>query len=207
MKTYENDLYKHGYLNVAGLDEAGRGCWAGPLVIAVCVFEPNYINKEINDSKKLSVKKRQEVFQQIIRDAKLVDWIIYDANFIDLHNPKQASIIGMKFLIDKHKNKLDYCLIDYEKINVAIPTISITKGDSKSQSIAAASIVAKTIRDQIMCEIDLQYPNYFFKSHKGYGTKKHYDAIVKNLPIKNIHRFSYKPIKNIINLLNLKGEN
>lgn len=206
MKEYEENLYQQNYFNIAGLDEAGRGCWAGPLVVAICIFDPTYINHEINDSKKINEQKREKLFHQIIKDAKLVDWIVYDANFVDHHNPKQSSILGMQYLIDKHQNVIDYCLIDFEKISSSIPTKSITKGDAKSQTIAAASIVAKYIRDQIMKEIHLKYPQYSFDVHKGYGTKKHYDALIKYHPIQNIHRFSYKPIKKILNLLNSEGE-
>lgn len=171
MKEYEKNLYQQNYFNIAGLDEAGRGCWAGPLVVAICIFDPIYINHEINDSKKIKEQKREKLFHQIIKDAKLVDWIVYDANFVDHHNPKQSSILGMQHLINKHQNVIDYCLIDFEKISSPVPTKSIIKGDAKSQSIAAASIVAKYIRDQIMYEIHLQYPKYSFNVHKGYGTK------------------------------------
>lgn len=205
MKTYENRLYHQKYKMIAGLDEAGRGCWAGPLVIALCVFDSSYVNQEINDSKKLKETQRAKVFNQIIKDAQLVDWIIYDASFVDQYNPKKASIMGMQYLIEKHQRSIDYCLIDYEKVEVSIPTQSITKGDAKSQTIAAASIVAKYIRDQIMNDLDKQYPFYSFKIHKGYGTKKHYEALLKYHPIKKVHRFSYKPIQKILNLINTKG--
>ncbi|MBD5423166.1 MAG: ribonuclease HII [Mycoplasma sp.] len=205
MKEYENKLYELGYKSIAGLDEAGRGPLAGPLVVAICSFDKDYVNTNINDSKKLSEKKRNDVFKQIINDAKLVDWIIYDAEYVDINNPKQTSINGMKELINRHKSEIDYCLIDAEKINLSkIKTQSIIKGDSLSQSIAAASIVAKVIRDKIMHELDKKYPNYNFSSNKGYGTKGHLEALVKYKPLKNIHRFSYKPIKKILDNKNNK---
>lgn len=198
MKSIENELYKKGFNNIAGLDEVGRGCWAGPLVVAICVFDKQYENKNINDSKKLTRANREKVFNEIICDALFYDWIILDAEFVDNHNPKKTSIIGMEKLIEKHKNKIDYCLIDAEKIQSDIPSQSIIKGDSKSQSIAGASIIAKVIRDRIMVDLNKDFPNYHFDKHKGYGTKLHLDALKKYGPIKKIHRFSYKPIKNVL---------
>lgn len=198
MKFYENELYQKGYKHIAGLDEVGRGCWAGPLVVAICVFHPNYENKKINDSKKLNEKTREELFQIIINDAILVDWVIYEPNFVDKHNPKKTSIIGMEYLLTKHKNVIDYALLDAEKIsNQIIPFTSIIKGDTKSQTIAAASIIAKVIRDRIMSDLDKKYPQFYFKNNKGYGTQKHLEALEKFGALKKIHRFSYKPIQKL----------
>ena len=144
MREFEDKLYKEKIYKIAGLDEVGRGCWAGPLVVAICVLKKDYNNKLIKDSKKMSSKNRKLVFEQLNREALLIDWIIYDAEFVDKTNPKKTSIIGMEYLINKHKDKIDYCLIDSEKVeNVLVKTQSIIKGDEKSISIAAASIVAK----------------------------------------------------------------
>lgn len=198
MKKFEDKLYKEGYKNIAGLDEVGRGCWAGPLVVAICVFNKDYLNNEIKDSKKISEDKRERIFDQISKDALIVDWVIYDAHFVDQNNPKKTSQIGMEFLINKYKDKIDFALIDAEQIKSSVETMSIIKGDTQSQSIAGASIIAKVIRDRIMKSLDKEYPNYFFSSHKGYGTKKHWEAIKNYGPIKKIHRFSYKPIKKIL---------
>lgn len=200
MKKYENELFKKGFKKIAGIDEVGRGCWAGPLVVAICMFDSNYVNEKIKDSKQINENVRNSLFNEIIKNAILVDWIIYDPNFVDLYNPKKVSIIGMEYLINKHVSKLDYCLIDAEKITSPIPCMSIIKGDSKSQSIAAASIVAKVIRDNIMKQLDKQYPKYHFGKHKGYGTYQHKLALTHYGPIKNVHRFSYKPIKNIVTI-------
>lgn len=198
MKKYENELYNQGFKNIAGLDEVGRGCWAGPLVVSICLFEPNYINPKINDSKKIKEKDRKYIFDEIIKDAQLVDWVVFDAEYVDKYNPKQTSINGMEYLIEKHNQKIDYCLIDAERIKSLTPFKSIIKGDQVSQSIAAASIVAKVIRDEIMKNLDKKYNNYSFSQHKGYGTKKHLEELETFGPIKGIHRFSYKPIKRIV---------
>ena len=203
MREFEDKLYKEKIYKIAGLDEVGRGCWAGPLVVAICVLKKDYNNDLINDSKKMSSKNRQIVFEQLSREALLIDWIIYDAEFVDKTNPKKTSIIGMEYLINKHKDKIDYCLIDSEKVeNVLVKTQSIIKGDQKSISIASASIVAKVVRDDIMNQLDKKYPLYGFSKNKGYGTKHHIEALAKYGPINIIHRFSYKPIKNL--LLNKK---
>lgn len=200
MKKIENELFKKGFNFIAGVDEVGRGCWAGPLVVAICCFQKEYENPKIKDSKKLNHKQRLEIFKEIKNEALFFDYVIYDANFVDQNNPKKTSIIGMEFLINKHKDKFDFALSDAEKLNLnSIPYQAIIKGDEKSQAIAAASIIAKIIRDQIMFEIDLKYPQFDFKSNKGYGTIKHRNALDKYGPIKNIHRFSYKPIKMLKN--------
>lgn len=204
MREFERRLYKKNLFKIAGLDEVGRGCLAGPLVVAICILSKNYDNKLIKDSKKMSSRNRKIVFEQLNKEALLVDWIVYDAEFVDKTNPKQTSIIGMEYLINKHKDKIDYCLIDAEKVeNVLVKTQSIIKGDTKSISIAAASVIAKVVRDDIMEKLDKKYPLYGFSKNKGYGTKHHIEALVKYGPITKIHRFSYKPIKNLT--LNKKG--
>lgn len=200
MKKFEEKYYQKGFNNICGLDEAGRGCWAGPLVVAICVLSKNYLNNDIKDSKRINKKRRHHLFKEIINNAIYYDYIIYSPKFVDQYNPKQASIIGMKFLIKKANDKIDLAFIDGEKLeNTNIPTITIIKGDSLSQSIAAASIIAKTIRDFEMDKIDKKYPHYDFKNNQGYGTKKHIYYLEKFGPIKNVHRFSYKPIKRLLN--------
>lgn len=194
-KGYENDLYKKGYKYIAGLDEVGRGCWAGPLVVAMVIFDSNYVNNKINDSKTISRDKRHNLYNQITNDALYWDYVVYDAEFVDKNNPKRTSVLGMEYLINNSKHKIDFALIDAEKVCVKIRTKSIIKGDKKSQTIAAASIIAKTIRDQEMDKLDKKYPLFEFKNHQGYGTKKHIEHLNKFGPIKGVHRFSYKPIK------------
>lgn len=203
MKKYEESLYCQGYKNIAGLDEVGRGCWAGPLVVAICVLPTSYCNSKIKDSKKLSAIQRNNLFDEITKVALLVDWIIFDPSYVDKYNPKKTSIIGMETLIKKHQKNIDFCLIDAEKVKeTSTPFLSIIKGDNLSQSIAAASIVAKVIRDREMEKLDHLYPEYKFSKNKGYGTKEHQIALMKNKPIFNVHRFSYKPIKKILDYNN-----
>ncbi len=203
MKKYEKSLYLNGYKNIAGLDEVGRGCWAGPLVVAICILPTTYYNSKIKDSKKLSSKQREKLFDEITKVAILVDWIIFEPSYVDENNPKKTSIIGMEFLINKHQKNIDFCLIDAEKINQSsIPFLSIIKGDNLSQTVAAASIVAKVIRDLEMEKLHYLYPEYSFNKNKGYGTKEHQLALEKYKPIFNVHRFSYKPIKKMLNYNN-----
>lgn len=193
---YEQKISLDGYQLIAGIDEVGRGCMAGPVVVAICIFPFNYQNDKIDDSKKLSPKKRLESYCEIIRDCVDYHVEIIDANEVDLLNPKQASIVGMERCALKINTRPDYLLIDAEKINSPIPSLSIIKGDTKSISIAGASIIAKVTRDQMMIELSKIYPLFHFEKHKGYVTKIHMEALKKYGPIKDVHRFSYKPVKN-----------
>lgn len=201
MKTnrylYEQNCYKQNKTKIAGVDEAGRGCWAGPLVVAACILPMNYKNDAIRDSKKLSTKQRQELFNVIKNIAVAYEIVFINPIDVDKLNPKQASIKGMELAIKQLKIKPDHILIDAEHINSTIPQTSIIKGDDKSISIGAASILAKVSRDLYMQNIHQVYPLYNFKKHKGYGTKEHLISLKKYGPIKNFHRFSYKPIINL----------
>ncbi|MGL5246483.1 MAG: ribonuclease HII [Mycoplasmoidaceae bacterium] len=195
MNDFENKYFKKGFKLIAGIDEVGRGALCGPIVVAICILPEKYFNNEINDSKKLSPKKRIEL-NKIIR-KECIDFHIEVINpkIVDKLNPKKASIKGMKDCLNKIKTKPDFILIDAEKINSKIENLSIIKGDQKSISIASASILAKVYRDDYMIKMDKKYPNYFFENNKGYGTKTHLDALNKYGPIKDFHRFTYKPIK------------
>lgn len=200
MYLYENKYFYKGYKNIAGVDEVGRGCWAGPLVVASVILPARYRNDKINDSKTLSIKKREELFDVITKDALDYQIIFIDPIEVDKLNPKAASIEGMKRALEQLKIKPDIALIDYEKIvGYDKEFESITKGDAKSISIAAASIVAKVARDRYMIQIDSKYPQYGFKKNKGYGTIDHIKGLRKYGPIKGFHRFSYKPIQTIQN--------
>ncbi|OPJ55638.1 ribonuclease HII [Alkalithermobacter paradoxus] len=197
MKIFENEGYKRGFRYIGGIDEAGRGPLAGPVVAAVVVLSEDTIIEGINDSKKLSLTKREELFD-IIKE-KAIDYGIgiVNSDEIDDINILNATYSAMKKAINNLKNTPDYLLIDAAKIpSIDIPQNSIIKGDSKSISIAAASILAKVTRDRIMEEYDSVYPQYDFKKHKGYGTKEHYEAI-KTYGITPIHRKSF--LKSIIN--------
>lgn len=199
MYRYERKYWNQGNEYILGLDEAGRGPWAGPLVVAGCILPKGYKNDEINDSKKLSMKKRERLFDEIIKSAIAYDILFISAQDVDKLNPKQASINGMYEVFSSIKPTAQVVLIDAEKVpKIKVKTESIIKGDAKSISIAAASILAKVARDRYMIEIANKYPEYHFDSNKGYGTIEHLKAIQKFGPIKDFHRFSYRPIKEII---------
>lgn len=195
IRKYETELCSLGYSKIGGLDEAGRGCWAGPLVVALCVLPNDFNNPIIKDSKKLSEKQRNEAYKLIVKNALYYDVLEISSKEVDCLNPKQASIFGMEYLIKKAKDKIDFALIDAEQIECNIPNMSIIKGDQKSINIAAASILAKVTRDRIMYKLEKKFSNFQFGKHKGYGTKLHLEELKLYGPINNIHRFSYKPIK------------
>jgi ribonuclease HII len=196
INTFENEVYKNGYTYIGGIDEAGRGPLAGPVVAAVVVFKPGTKIEGINDSKKLSEAKRDELFD-IIREQALDYGIgIVQREEIDEYNILNATYMAMKKAINCLKKTPDYLLVDAAHVpDVNIEQKSIIKGDSKSISIAAASILAKVTRDSIMYEYDKMYPEYGFASHKGYGTDQHYKAIRAH-GITTIHRRSF--LKNIL---------
>jgi ribonuclease HII len=196
INAFENEGYKNGYTLIGGIDEAGRGPLAGPVVAAVVVFEPNTKIEGINDSKKLSEQKRNELFD-IIKEKALDYGIgIVSNEEIDEFNILNATYMAMKKAINSLKNTPDYLLIDAATIpDIDIAQKPIIKGDSKSISIAAASILAKVTRDNLMYQYDEIYPEYGFRGHKGYGTKEHYEAI-ESVGITPIHRKSF--LKNIL---------
>lgn len=195
MNKFENQLIKKGFTKIAGIDEVGRGCIAGPLVCAIVILPVDYMNNEIKDSKQLTVIKRKKLSNIIKKVAIDYHIEVIEPSLVDKLNPKQASRFAMKKCVEEIKIKPDFLLIDFESINSNIPQLSIVKGDQKSISIAAASIIAKVYRDDLMDKIDKKYPLYDFKNNKGYLTKKHLLSLKENGPIKNIHRYSYKPIK------------
>ena len=200
MREYENKYIKMGYNVIAGTDEAGRGPLVGS-VVAACVVLPNdYNNDEINDSKKLTEKKREKLYDIIMKDALSVGVSIISAKEIDEINILEASRKGMieSFKEANKKIKIDVLLTDAMEIKTLdIPVEKIIKGDAKSISIAAASIIAKVTRDRLLLELDKKYPEYGFSSHKGYPTKKHLEAIEK-YGIFDEYRKTYGPVKKII---------
>ena len=191
---YENKYYKQGYSTIVGMDEAGRGPLAGPLVIACVILPPDYENSEINDSKKLTEKKRELLFAEIKKVALYIGVKIVDEATVDELNIYAATKKGMEDLIKEIPFNVDVVLVDAMKIElkdkVVVPLIH---GDAIYSSIAAASIIAKVTRDHIMYEIDEEYPVYGFKNNKGYGTKKHMEAIEK-YGICKYHRLTYYPV-------------
>ena len=197
MLYYENDLVNSGINYIAGIDEVGRGPLVGPVVAAAVILPKDFYDKRINDSKKISEKMRDELFKVISDNAISVGIGIISNERIDEVNIYEATKEAMKEAISKLSVKPEYLLIDAMKLDVGIPSLSIIKGDSKSQSIAAASIVAKVTRDSMMYELDKKYPMYDFKNNKGYPTKKHLEAIEK-YGIIDEHRRSYGPVANYL---------
>ena len=200
MYEYEDSLNNEGYNYIGGCDEAGRGPLVGPVVCACVVFPKGYRNDLINDSKKLTEKKREALYDVIINDALSYGIAIISAKEIDEINILEASRKGMieAYKLANKKINIDYLLTDAMKISTLnIPVLDIIKGDAKSISIAAASILAKVTRDRILYDLDKKYPEYDFKSHKGYPTKKHLELIEK-YGVFDEYRKTYKPVKNII---------
>lgn len=196
---YERAAYQLGKQYIIGLDEAGRGPMAGPLVVAGVIFPKGYINDEINDSKKLSEKKREQLFDVIHRDALAYQVEIISIEDVDKLNVYQASRLGMINAIKHISVQPDYALSDAMPLGDVIEHEAIIKGDSKSISIAAASILAKVTRDHIMMEYDKQYPEYGFAKHKGYPTKQHKEAL-KKYGVTPIHRRSFQPVREALNV-------
>ncbi len=194
---YERKLWQEGKTKIAGVDEAGRGPMAGPLVAAAVVLNPDKKIPGLNDSKKLSPKKRQFLYDEIIKEALAVKVCFISVEEVDRLNVYQASKIAMQKAIASIDFELDYVLSDALALDIGLPCLSIIKGDNKSASIAAASIVAKVERDRYMSKLELSFPLYSFAHHKGYVTKKHLEEIRK-YGITPHHRLTYSPVKQIL---------
>ena len=191
---YEKKWWSEGHQYVVGMDEAGRGPIAGPLVVAAVCFPVGYESEEIYDSKKISEKKRNELFKRIIVDAVEYHIVIRDAHYIDELNIYRATQSSMQELSEQFKH-IDGVLSDAMPLpQCQYDVIPIVKGDAKSVSIAAASILAKVVRDHIMYAYDILYPQYGFKKHKGYPTKAHIEAMQQLGVIDGFYRRSYGPV-------------
>ena len=197
MQYYEKLAYQEGASFIAGVDEVGRGPLAGPVVAAAVILPKNIEDLGFDDSKKLSASKREEIYRLIQEKAIAIGIGIVDADIIDQVNIYQASRLAMQQAVSELKIQPDYLLIDAMKIDVNTPQIGIIKGDAKSISIAAASIVAKQVRDQMMQEFDELYPGYDFSNNAGYGTPKHLEGL-KSKGICPIHRKTFAPIKDFL---------
>lgn len=190
MQAYEKSLWNDGIQYVAGVDEVGRGCLLGDVVAAAVIWPAHTIVNDILDSKQLSEKKRLEWYEYIHKHAVAVSVASVDVATIEKINIKQAARLAMKRAVEQLKIKPQYLLIDAEQIDCEIPQLSIVKGDAASQSIAAASIVAKVTRDRMCIHWDMQYPEYGIAKHKGYATKMHREAIRMYGP-SPLHRSSF----------------
>ncbi len=194
LSVFEIEAYKHGYNLIAGIDEAGRGPLAGPVVASAVILPKGICIPSIDDSKKLSAKKREQLFGVILKEAVGIGIGIVDEKIIDEINILQAAIMAMKIAVEKLSIMPGFILSDAVSLaDLNIPQKAIVKGDSKSISIAAASIIAKVTRDRLMHEYHKKYPNYNFHSNKGYGTAEHLEMLRKHGPCE-IHRRTFKGV-------------
>ena len=197
MLTYEKDLYKQGLTLIAGVDEVGRGPLAGPVVAAAVILPQGCKIKGLNDSKKIPKKKHLEVFQAVQDQALSIGIGIIDNQVIDQVNIYEATKLAMKEAISQLSLQPQHLLIDAMKLDLPISQTSIIKGDANSLSIAAASIIAKVTRDELMKDYDQQFPGYDFTANAGYGTAKHLEGLTK-LGVTPIHRTSFEPVKSLV---------
>ena len=195
MLEFEERLKENGYTRIAGVDEAGRGPLAGPVVSAAVILKEGFDLPGLNDSKKLTEKRREALYGRILEESEAVGVGIVEAPRIDAINILQASLESMRIAVEEIAKAPDYLLIDGKfPLKMAIPDEPIVKGDSRSASIAAASIIAKVTRDRIMKEMDAKYPGYGLAGHKGYPTRAHKEAI-RNLGPTPIHRKSFRGVR------------
>ena len=204
---YENELYNKGIKYIAGVDEVGRGPLIGSVVTACVVLPKGFVLDGLTDSKKLSEKKRNKFYDVIMDKALAVGIGECNEKEIDEYNIYEATKIAMKRAIDNANRQveIEHVLIDAMPLELDIPSTSIIKGDAKSISIAAASVIAKVTRDRMMCDLDKIYPMYDLAKNKGYPTKKHREAI-EVYGITRYHRLSYAPVfkyKDKINIVDL----
>lgn len=202
---YENEARGEGFANICGVDEAGRGPLAGPVFAAAVILHPGQIIEGANDSKKLSEKKREELFDKICEQAAAYCIVSVDEAFIDEINILQATYRAMSEAVEGLPITPDICLIDGNRKppQIEIPCQTIVKGDGLSASIACASILAKVSRDRFMLELDRQYPQYNFAKHKGYGTQLHIDML-RQYGASPVHRKTF--LKKIDGIPEYKGD-
>ncbi len=194
MLKKEREFYNETTHLIVGVDEAGRGPLAGPVYAAAVLFPPSFSNDLINDSKKLTEKKREELFSIITENALGYGIASMSAEEIDEHNIYEATKLCMKKAISQIKMPFDLIITDAMPLKLDKPVVAMVKGDAQCLNVAAASILAKVSRDRYMEELDKKYPEYGFAKHKGYGTAFHMEAIKKYGPIEGIHRKSFAPI-------------
>ncbi len=196
--SIEVKLQSEGKSAIAGVDEVGRGPLAGPVVAAAVILDPQNFPKGLNDSKKLTEKRRDELFEQVMNTSH-VGWASLPASIIDETNIRAAALMAMTLSVERLPIPADAALIDGKDVPEGLIHIgkALVKGDARSVSIAAASIVAKVVRDRMMREADKHFPAFGFAAHKGYGSKAHRDAIEEHGPCP-LHRKSFSPIKQML---------
>lgn len=195
--AYEEQLYQDGFQYVAGIDEAGRGPLAGPVVAAAVVLNPGNLPEGLDDSKRLTAVKRAKLFDIILRNSLAVSTVSLCADEIDNSNIRKAALTAMQRAVTASAVKIDYALIDGRDIppHLNCQAQAIIKGDQRSISIAAASIIAKVTRDRMMALTGKHHPEYGFEGHAGYGTAQHREMIETAGPIPGLHRYTFAPIK------------
>ena len=196
MLAYEKELYTQGIDLIAGVDEVGRGPLAGPVVAAAVILPKACKIPGLNDSKKIPKSKHKEIYEAVLQNAIAIGIGIKDNHVIDQVNIYEATKLAMMEAIGQLEPQPQHLLIDAMRLDLPIPQTSIIKGDANSLSIAAASIVAKVTRDQMMEEFDKEYPGYDFAKNAGYGTAKHLAGLVQ-LGVTPIHRRSFEPVKSM----------
>ena len=194
--SIEQNYWQQGYQHVAGVDEAGRGCLAGPVVAAAAIFPQSFVLPGVNDSKKLSPQKRAELAREITKTALSVGIGFCSPKEIDELNILWAAMEAMRRAVSNLETSPDFLLIDGNRVfpDSQWPYETLIKGDARSFTIAAASIIAKTVRDQMMESLHEQHPEYGWDSNMGYPTKKHYEALAQHGPTP-LHRQSFKLVK------------
>ena len=195
--SYECNAKNKGYKYICGVDEAGRGPLAGPVCAAAVILPEGCEIEGLNDSKKLSEKKREMLYDVIVEKAVAYSIAYGTLEEIEQYNILEATYLAMNRAIEGLSVNADFALIDGNRVpkNITVPCETVIKGDSKSYSISAASILAKVTRDRLLLEYDKKYPHYGFANHKGYGTKAHYDAIAQH-GVCEVHRLSF--LKNVL---------
>ncbi len=201
MTLFECQVARGGSRRIAGVDEAGRGPLAGPIVAAAVILgEPV---PGVDDSKRLTARRREELYAALTSGPHVTGVAIVENDIIDTHGIQTANYMAMARALDRLDPRADFALVDGFTIRgCATPQLRIVKGDQRSQSIAAASILAKVTRDRIMCELDAEFPEYGFARHKGYGTRAHLDAIDSFGPCR-VHRKSFAPVASTLDTLQL----
>ena len=196
MLDFENEFYSDEVTAIVGVDEAGRGPLAGPVCAAAVILPRAYANPLINDSKQLTAKKRDQLFDEIKERALAYGIAMVSADEIDELNIYAATQKCMKMAIAQLKVSYQLILTDAMPLSgLSAPVVPIIKGDAKAECIAAASILAKVSRDRYMEELELRYPHFSFGVHKGYGTKKHMEELERFGPIDGVHRKTYAPVR------------
>lgn len=205
LRSIEKRLWQEGYRRIAGVDEAGRGPLVGPVVAGAVILPKDYDLEGLNDSKQLSEKKRNQYYDMIKKEAIAIGIGIVDAKTIDEINIYEASRLAMKLALENLEVSPDYILTDAMPIELDTPLEAIIHGDALSISIAAGSVIAKVTRDRLMEEFDKLHPEYEFKNHKGYPTKRHLELLSKYGPLEN-YRFTYKPVRALMDKETKKEE-